>query len=110
MNRMKNRVSNTMMLSLLLFMTLRQLLLYTNINILQTSSFTNDISFILIICILTLFISVTVIYLPILFITKVSIKLPTLRLNIPCQRRLIYNYQRLTDNRNIYQLYNVVRC
>ncbi len=110
MNRIKNRVSNTMMLSLLLFMMLRQLLLYTNINILQTSSFTNDISFILIICILTLFISVTVIYLPILFITKVSINLPTLRLNIPCQRILIYNYQRLTDNHNIYQLYNVVRC
>ncbi len=110
MNKNKNRVSNTIMLSLLLFMTLRQLFLYSNVSFLQTSNLANDISFVLIICILSLFMSVSIIYLPVLFIIEVSINLPALKLIIPCQKDIVYNYHRLIDNCSIYKLYSVVRC
>lgn len=110
MNKQKQRISNIIMLVLLFFMSIRQLVKFTEMNFIQSTTLSNDLSFVVLIVFVTLFLSLFMIYIPILFLVKVEITLPSIVVDLPYMIVQVKQYVVSFDKRNTYQLNQVIRC
>lgn len=110
MNKTKQTVSSIIMILILALMSIKQLLHYTNIQLLQSNTIVNDISLILLLSVLTVLVSLFLIYLPLLFVVEIKLHIVTFNYSLPKIKRVYTCTQTLYFTHKIYQKQCVIRC
>lgn len=110
MNKIKNNVSNVIMIMVLCIVSIRQLFLYNRIELMHPTNVTNDLSFVVLTIVITLVLSLFVIYIPTLFLVKIRITLPSLRISVPYVVINGCHYQNSFRTKKVFQLLRVIRC
>ena len=111
MSNRKRKVSNRLMLFILFFMTIRQMMGYSEFSFVKASSLANDLVLLSIILFVTVLLSVLVIYLPLLVIVKLRFDLHFNLISFPSSNLLVKRYFRNTRyTRGIFRKLNVIRC
>lgn len=110
MSAHKQKVSNAIMLLILLFMSIRQFFLFLDIEVIRASSVSSDLSLLLTIVGLAIVLSLLVLFLPVLCVVKLHYSFPVVDISFPLPQSKYVTFGRIQNNQKTYQLCSTIRC